>query len=76
MRLFNEKKLKAVASYCLDAFKFSGLATLALGVAEASFFRTVHTANLVLGTLAGLACASLFALAAASVALIVWEVRE
>lgn len=76
MRLFNTKKLQTIAGHFRDTVIFAGLASLALGVAEFSFVGSTHIANAVFGTVAALACAGLTALAAANVALIVWEVRE
>lgn len=76
MRLFNTKKLQTIAVNFRDTVICSFLASIALGMAEFSFFGSVHVANAVFGAVAGLACIGLLALAAANVALIVWEVRE
>lgn len=72
----SNNKLRTIAEYFRDAVLFASLATVALGVAELSFFGTTHLANMVLGAVASLACIGLTALAAANVALIVGEVRE
>lgn len=76
MKILDTNKLKTIAGHFRDTVIFAALATVALGVAEASFFQTVHVANFVFGAVATLAFAGLTALAAANVALIVWEVGE